>query len=116
MFKFMRQVSICGYYSVDPRPQAPRNRMMISIDLMVRRILNIQHYSTFGDGLPIPLQFIDSTKQALASKDDEYAHTALKFVLVDRDGHFRIPHFFRVSSALNPSRTRRELAYGWDDW
>ena len=107
MFNFM-QHSLCGYSNWP-------NRITISIDLKSRQIINIRHYSTYGDNLPIYKQeFIDSTKRALASKADSDGLAALKAVLTERDSLFQLSKTYRTSP---PGMMRREPASGWEyDW
>lgn len=108
MFNIMQHVSLCGYSSWP-------NRVMISIDLKNRQIVNIRHYSTYGDKLPIYQQeFIDSTKQALASRADADGLAVLKAVLAERDSLFQISKQYTTAP---PGMMRREPASGWEyDW
>lgn len=107
MFNYMQHVSLCGYLSWP-------NRVMVSIDLKNRRIVSIRRYSTWGDELLIRQDFIDSTKQALASKADADGLAALKAVLVERDDLFQISKEYITEA---PGLQRRQPASGLEyDW
>jgi hypothetical protein len=90
--------------------------MMITIDLLNRKIGNIRHYSTYGHELPIWRQsFIDSTEKALQSEADGDGLSALQAVLARRD------HLFSISSEYTTTapgmRWDTAPASGWEyDW
>ncbi|OAF62846.1 hypothetical protein VC83_00196 [Pseudogymnoascus destructans] len=102
----MEHISLCGY-------AAWPNRILITLDLKNKRVVEMRHYSIYGHELPIYQQsFIDSTVQALDSKADEDGFVALQAVLVEQDGIFRISKQ-HVSSP--PGRLKRTPpAVGWE--
>lgn len=89
---------------------------MISIDLKNRQVLDVRHYSTYGDELPLYQDdYIDSIRQTLASKADEDGLAALQAVLAkEGDSLFRISREYHTTLL---GMISREPASGWEfDW
>ncbi|KFY84918.1 hypothetical protein V498_07775, partial [Pseudogymnoascus sp. VKM F-4517 (FW-2822)] len=108
MFDFMEHVSLCGYASWP-------NRMMITLDLKNRRLVNIRRYSTYGHELPLYHEArTDLTRQALASKADADGLAALQAVIAENDDIFWISQRYKTSPLGMMSI---EPASGWEyDW